>query len=220
VAGVQVRLTTPITSEGYVAGKLWLYATLRRCPWHAQGGCGFSRHGTYERVRPVGTLIARWYCPRARRTVSALPDCLASHYSGTLAELEATVRAVEQAPSRAAAAGHLRTDIQLPGALRYLDRCCRSIHGALATIRGLEPARFTAVAPTLGAFAAALDTDTVLVGLRALAARYLPFLPAPFGFDPFRHSPDVAMSRRQHRAGPDPPTALVETVPTGRSAAS
>ena len=152
--------------------------------------------------------------------MSALPDCLASHYSGTLAELEATVRAVEQAPSRAAALGSLRTDIQLPGALRYLDRRCRSIHGALATIRGLEPARFTAVAPTLDAFAVALDTDAVLVGLRAMVARYLPFLPTPFGFDPLRYSRNISTSRRQHRAGPDPPIALVETVPAGRSAAS
>ena len=85
MAGVQVRLATPTTSEDYVAGKLWRLASLARCPWHPAGGCGFCRHGTYERVRPPGTLIARWYCPKARRTVSALPDCLASHYSGTLA---------------------------------------------------------------------------------------------------------------------------------------
>jgi hypothetical protein len=145
-AGVQVRLATPTTSEQYVADKLWRFATLAQCPWHPTGGCGFCRHGTYERVRPAGTLIARWYCPRARRTVSALPDCLASHYSGTLADLEAMVLAVEQAPSRAAAAGQLRTEIEMPGALRYLDRLSRAVHSALATIRGLEPVRFAAVA--------------------------------------------------------------------------
>jgi len=50
--------------------------TLRGCPWHPQGGCGFSRHGTCPRARPPGALIARWYCPLARRTVSALPHCL------------------------------------------------------------------------------------------------------------------------------------------------
>ena len=202
MAGVQVRLATPTTSEVYVAGKLWRFATLTRCPWHAEGGCGFSRHGTYERVRPVGTLIARWYCPRARRTVSALPDCLASHYSGTLAELEATVLAVEQAPSRAAAAGQLRTEIELPGALRYLDRLCQSIHRTLAAIRGLEPAHFTAVAPTLQAFAAALGSDTVLMCLRGMVARYLPLLPTPFGFDPRRRCRDTAVPRFQHQAGP------------------
>ncbi len=209
-AGVQVRLATPTTSEVYVAEKLWRFATLTACPWHPAGGCGFCRHGTYERVRPPGTLIARWYCPRARRTVSALPDCLPSHYSGTLADLEAMVVAVEQAPSRAAAAGQLRTEIELPGALRYLDRLCRAIHGTLATIRGLEPTHFGALSPTLQAYAAVLGSGSVLMRLRPRLARYLPQLPTPFGFDPRRRGLDAAVRRRQHRMGPDPPSAILE----------
>jgi len=218
VAGVQVRLATPTTSEVYVADKLWRFATLERCPWHPEGGCGFCRHGTYERVRPRGTLIARWYCPRARRTVSALPDCLASHYSGTLADLEAMVVAVEQAPSRIAAAGQVRTEIELPGALRYLDRLCRAIHGALAAICGLEPVRFAAVVPTLQAFGATLGADVgaILIQLRARLARYLAQLPIPFGFDPHRNVPGAAVRRRQHRMGPDPPSAILEASPAGR----
>ena len=216
---VQVRLATPSTSDDYVAGKLWRFATLAQCPWHPAGGCGFCRHGTYERVRPPGTLIARWYCPQARRTVSALPDCLASHYSGTLTDLEAMVLAVEQAPSRASAAGQLRTEIELPGALRYLDRLCRAIHGTLAAIRGLEPVRFADVMPRLQAFATALDTDSVLICLRGLVARYLPQLPTPFGFDPRRPSPGTAVRRCQHPTGPDPPTAVLEASLAGRSAA-
>lgn len=219
MAGVQVRLaTSSITSEVYVARKLWRLATLTRCPWHPAGGCGFSRHGTYERVRPAGTRIARWYCPVARRTVSALPDCLPARYSGTLADLEAMVLAVEQAPSREAAAARLRTEIELPGALRYLDRLCRSIHRALATIRGLEPVRLQAVAPTLQAFAAALGTDSVLMSLRASLARYLPLLPAPFGFDPRRHRRHTGATPPQHETGPDPPTAILEAIPAGRFA--
>jgi len=99
VAGVQVRFATSVTSDDYVANKLWRLATLTACPWHPAGDCGFCRHDTYERVRPPGTLIARWYCPKARRTVSAPPDCLASHYSGTLADLEAMLLTVEQAPA-------------------------------------------------------------------------------------------------------------------------
>ncbi|MGB5540293.1 MAG: hypothetical protein WBO37_09420 [Gammaproteobacteria bacterium] len=213
---MQVRLATPTTSDDYVAGKLWRLATLTHCPWHPAGGCGFCRHGTYERVRPPGALIARWYCRQVRRTVSALPDCLASHYSGTLADLEATVLAVEQAPSRAAAAGQLRTEIELPGALRYLDRLCRAIHGMLAAIRGLLPERFEAVAPTLQAFAAVLGTGSVLIHLRGQLTRYLPQLPIPFGFDPHRRSPGAAIRRRQHPTGPDPPTAILEAAPAGR----
>jgi hypothetical protein len=207
---VQVRLATPTTSEVYVAEKLWRFATLRACPWHPAGGCGLRRHGTYERVRPPGTLIARWYCPLERRTVSALPHCLASHYSGTLADLEAMVLAVEQAPSRAAAAGQLRTEIELPGALRYLDRLCRAVHGALATVRGLAPERFAAVAPTLLGFAAVLPGGSVLIPLRAWVARYLPHLPTPFGFDPHRGVVEGFVPRHQHRRGPDPPVAIVQ----------
>ena len=211
MAGVQVRLATPTTSEVYVAGKLWRLATLAQCPWHPAGGCGFCRHGTYERVRPRGTLIARWYCPLERRTVSALPDCLASHYSGSLANLEAIVLAVEQAPSRPAAAGQLRTEIELPGALRYLDRLCRAVHGALATVRGLEPERFAAVAPTLAGFATVLGAGSVLTSLRTWVARYLPQLPTPFGFDPHRNALDGAVARHPHRMGPDPPVAILDT---------
>jgi hypothetical protein len=149
-----------------------------------------------------------------------LPDCLASHYSGTLTDLEATVLAVEQAPSRAAAAGRLRTEIELPGALRYLDRLRRSVHAALAAARGLEPERFGALVPTLQGFAAVLGAGSVLIRLRALAGRYLAQLPTPFGFDPHRHSPDAAGRRRQHRMGPDPPIAVLEASPAGRSPAA
>jgi hypothetical protein len=204
-------LATPITSAIYVADKLWRLATLSACPWHPGGGCGFCRHGTYERVRPPGTLIARWYCPVARRTISALPDCLASHYSGTLVELEGLVVAVEQAPSRAAAAVRLRTDIELPGALRYLRRLCQAIHQVLAIVRGLLPARFAALPLTLRAFAAALPGDpSVLIALRALASDYLRLLPTPLGFDPARHKVANPVSGVQHRLGPDPPQAILD----------
>ena len=128
---MQLRLATRATSVIDVAEKQWRLATLSQCPWHRDGGCGFCRHGTYPRVRPRCTLIARWYCPKARRTVSALPDCLASHYSGTLANLEALVLACERAPSRAAAAAQLRIEIELPGALRYLGRLNAAVHGVL-----------------------------------------------------------------------------------------
>jgi hypothetical protein len=135
---------------------------------------------------------------------------LASHYSGTLADLEAMVVAVEQAPSRMAAAGQLRTEIELPGALRYLDRLCRAVHGTLAAVRGLEPERFEAVAPTLMGFSALLSAGSVLISLRAWVARYLPQLPTPFGFDPHRRALDGTVERHQHRRGPDPPAAILE----------
>ena len=124
--------------------------------------------------------------------------------------------AVEQAPSRMAAAGQLRTEIELPGALRYLDRLCRAVHGALAAVRGLEPECFEAVAPTLMGFAAVLGAGSVLIPLRTRVARYLPQLPTPFGFDPHRSCLGAAAARRQHPMGPDPPNAIGEASLAGR----
>lgn len=213
VAGtVQMRLATRSTGDDYVTGKLWCLATVNCCPWHPEGGCGFCRHGTYPRVKPVGTRIARWYCPTARRTLSALPDCLASHYSGTLDDVEAHVRAVEQAPSLLAATVHLRTDIELPGALRYLSRLCRAIHSALRIVRGLDPATFLTIEPSVSGFANELSTDSVLICLREQCARHLPQLPTPLGFNPPRTKPTHSTPRVQHQTGRDPPQAIVESA--------
>ena len=212
VAGLQVRLATSSTGEDYVTGRLWERATVRSCPWHPEGRCGLRRHGTYERVTPPGCLVARWYCLLSGRTVSALPDCLAAHRRGTLAELEAHVLAVEQAPSLERAAGGRRTDIELPGALRYLGRLAHDVHGALAVLRGLDPDRFLGCAPTLLAFAVLLGVRprSVLVRLRGDYAAHLPGLAAPLGFDPRRNRRHDPGSAHQHRSGRDPPHALIE----------
>jgi hypothetical protein len=210
MAGVQTRYPTQSTSEEYVTGKLWRHARLACCPWHPQGGCGLRRHGTYPRVSPPGTQIARWYCPRERRTVSALPDCLAAHRTDTLTQCEAMVRALEQARSLAAAAAELRTDIELPGALRYLSRLRTAIHSALRIIRGLEPARFLHAEPTLSHFAAVLDTEQVLMTLREQLCDFLPQLPAPLGFNPRRTPPAQRLKVRQHAMGRAPPCVFVD----------
>ena len=205
-----MRLATRSTGEDYVTGKLWCLATIKCCPWHPKGGCGFCRHGTYTRVTPVGTRIARWYCPTARRTLSALPDCLASHFSGTLDELEAHVRAVEQAPSLLAATEHLRTDIELPGVQRYLSRLCQAVHSALRIVRGLDPVTLLNAEPNLSEFAKVLRTDSVLIALRKQCARHLQQLPTPLGFNSSRNNPVYATGHFQHQTGRDPPHAIVE----------
>ena len=115
---VQLRYHSGLTGEQYVNAEAWCAARLERCPNHPHGGCSFARHGTYSRKTPVGTRIARCYCPESHTTFSLLPDCLAARLSGTLAELEAVVAAVEQTPSLISAADQLRPDeIELPGAL-------------------------------------------------------------------------------------------------------
>lgn len=209
---MQVRLATPSTGEDYVTEKQWLRATLKACPWHPQGGCGFCGHGTYPRVRPWGTLIARWYCPTERRTVSALPDALASHFSGTLSDIEAHVEAVEVAESLASAAMSRRLEIELPGALRYLSRVCRAVHRALNICRGLQPERFAHLPATINGFAHLLGPTNVLMRLRQTVARHLTHLPTPLGFNPSRRNPVAHLGRLQHQTGRDPPCAVLDPV--------
>lgn len=206
-----MRLATSSTSEVYVTGKLWQYATLNACPWHLQGGCGFARHGTYQRVKPANTRVARWYCPTAQRTVSALPNCLASHRSGTLDECEAIVCAVESAISIESACRDLRTEIELPGVLRYVARLLRDIYRALSTIKGLFPLRITCE-PTITDFSVLLDTPTVLMDLRSIVSQYLPQLPTPLGFNPSCDTKQKSQQFFQHRVGRDPPVAFVEAM--------
>lgn len=208
---MQVRLATPTTSEDYVTGKLWQHATLNVCPWHPKGGCGFARHGTYERVKPANTRVARWYCPTAHRTVSALPDCLASHRSGTLDECEAVVRTLESAASVEGACQVLRTDIELPGALRYVTQLVRDIYQALTGIKGLFPLRFTQE-PTLQGFSQVLDSsDSLLMDLRLIASPFLAQLPTPLGFNPPCNNENTPLLPLQHQTGRDPPVAFVKS---------
>jgi hypothetical protein len=202
---VQLRLAYDYTGAEYVSQQAWLSASLPRCPLHPQGGCGFARHGTYARVSPPGTRIARWYCPAGHRTFSLLPDCLAARLSGTLAEVEAVVRAAEVAPSREVLCDALRLDIELPGALRWVRRRVSAVHAALSLLRGLLPEPFGALAPTLAAFGVQLGVGTVLVALRGIAAALLHVVPAPLGFRPRRRANPLPQRSLQHDAGPDPP---------------
>ena len=202
---MQLRFACEHTGEEYVSQQAWQSASLPRCPLHPNGGCGFARHGTYERVSPPGTLIARWYCPEGHRTFSLLPDCLAARLSGTLAELEAVVRAAEQAASLEAACGELRPDIELPGVLRWISRRIHAVHASLNVLRGLLPELSATCIPTLTAFSERLGVAEVLFALRQIAAVFLHRLPAPLGFTP-RRTPGGGRDRaRQHRAGADPP---------------
>jgi len=202
---VQLRFACAHTGEEYVSQQGWLSASLPRCPLHPQGGCSFARHGTYERVSPPGTLIARWYCPEGHRTFSLLPDCLAARLTGTLAEVEALVRIAEQAPSLEAACDALRLDIELPGALRWVGRRVRAVHGVLHVLTGLLPEHFAGCVPTLAAFGERLGVADVLVALRGIAAAFLASLPKPLGFVPRRQPRGARSSGRQHRVGADPP---------------
>ena len=203
---VQLRFQSGHTSDEYVTLQLWRRASLPCCPLHPKGGCGFARHGTYARVEPPGTRIARWYCPQGHCTFSLLPDHLAARFPGTLADIEAVVAAVETSPSQEAAANRLRPDdVNLTSAVRWVRRRLRLVRLVLVTMVSLLPDMFLGTAPTITAFARLFPDASVLVSLRGLAAVHLATLPRPLGFQP----PDAAGGGRkkpvQHNTGPDPP---------------
>ena len=202
---MQLRYRTSLTSTEYVSQQAWQYASLVCCPLHPGGGCSFARHGTYERVEPAGTQIARWYCREGHCTFSLLPDCFAARLSGTLEELEAVVAAAEQASSRESLANRLRLDIELPGALRWLRRRLQAVYAALHLLKGLMPERFASAWPTLEGFRSCLGVDVVLLALREVAAAHLPNLPPPLGFRPPPSRGGEPHEPFQHRVGPDPP---------------
>jgi hypothetical protein len=124
-----------------------------------------------------------------------------------LNEVEAVVRAAEQAPSLEAACQDLRPEIELPGVLRWARRRVQAVQAALQALKGLLPQQFPCPA-TLAAFAACLGVTEVLVALRPIGETFLQNLPSPFGFMPRRTPGDGGGSARQHGVGPDPPGVL------------
>ena len=207
VAGaMQIRLETALTGEEYVRRRAWRYARPPACPWHG-AECKLAWHGTYQRRRPKGARVRRFRCRRSGRTVSLLPDCLAAHLSGTLPEVEATVRAAEQAPTLAAAVEKARpTGGGARAAKDWVRRRLRRVRACLELLRTLEPDRYGPVAPTLEAFGAALGTVAVLVRLRTVEAARLDKLPAPVGFRAARNqAAGAAPAKQPHKTGLDPP---------------
>lgn len=203
---VQLRFKTGLTGAEYVTREAWREARLLRCPLHPRGGCGFARHGTYERKRPAGTLIARWYCPQGHRTFSLLPDHLAARFPGTLSEIEQVVATVEQASSLEAAADALRSDpVTLASALRWVRRRVGPVRALLTVLVGLFPQLLLGCAPRICAFRTRLSCAQVLMLLRELAQVHLQALARPLGFQHPSYAGGEYQSGIQQRMGPDPP---------------
>ena len=81
----------------------------------------------------------------------------------------------EQAPSRSAAGDALRRDaVELPGAMRWVERRVRLVHHVLTIVIGLLPGCLARCVAEMGAVRARLDTDTALVALRTLSSRAPP----------------------------------------------
>ena len=93
---MQMLYVCDCTSGEYVSDKRWLQASPPDCPWcKPKGRCSLVRHGFYARLQPQGTLVRRFRCKASGRTVSMLPDCLASHWPGDLDTMEEAARQAE-----------------------------------------------------------------------------------------------------------------------------
>lgn len=204
---MQLRFATQLTSTEYVTRQGWREATLTRCPLHPRQGCGVSRHGTYVRVEPPGTRVARFYCAVGRTTFSMLPDCLASRLSSSQDEVEQVVVAAEEARSQEAAAAALRPDIGLTGAVRWLRRRRGPVRATVLALVTLvpalhgSPARLVSVRRKLG-------TKRALVAIRAMAEKQLRVLAPPVGLGPRPGAPRRKRRRLQQETGPDPPASV------------
>ena len=192
---MQVRHATQLSAEEYVERQAWRDVEPPECPFHPGGHCQLVGHGTYERQSPPGMRVKRFRCRRSGLTVSALPDCSASHAPGTLEAIERAARAAEEEGATGTGGGESAGSMP------------PRVGAILATVRGLYPDRFVGIEPTFAGFGAALDCTLVLVGLRAAAAAHLRSLPTPVGFN--HRVPNSVRRKRQNRrqqsTGRDPP---------------
>lgn len=166
-------------------------------------------HGTYARKFPDGARVRRFLCPRAGRTVSLLPSCLAAHWSGELVEVERAVREAGRCKSRQAAADRLRQDyVGLVGAVRWLRRRVVAVEAFLTALRTSCPDSCGLLEPTLEAFEARHGGEPLLARLRVLAGPTLASLPAPVGFRrQWNRAGQRAPAHAPHAQGLDPPPA-------------
>lgn len=148
--------------------------------------------------------VARWYCPRAQRTFSLLPDCLAARLVGSLDDVERAVVAAE-IEGVASAARALRVgEVELPGAQRWLARRRRGVGAAVLALVTALPGQLGTV-PEVTALRAVLGTERALVALRGIGCDWLQVLAPPLGLCPRREARTDGERALQQKTGPDPP---------------
>ena len=179
------------TSEEYVTQRLWLKASVPECGYCQPLGldCTPVLHGYYDRVRPQGARVRRYRCPRTGRTISMLPDCLASRSSGDVDTMERIALERERNSSLGQIAGWVaerfyRPQQPIEGPLRWVKRRVLAVSSFLAAMVSLYPETLGRVEPTVTAMREHLGTDRVLVELRCLAGADLAGLSPPLGLCP------------------------------------
>ena len=178
---MQIRYPIDLTVEEYIEQKSWEQAELDHCPFHPDGSCSYTKHGTYPRKFPNHCLVTRYYCPEAHQSISLLPDFFASRLPGTLDEVEHAVNIAEASSSLEMAAFTLRPEISLPSGLRWLRRRLKYVHEILTILTGLL---VTECSPELNSFRKVYKTRSIMTGLRDIAGEYLHVLPPIIGFGP------------------------------------
>ncbi len=126
-------------------------------------------------------------------------------WSGSLDEVEQVALAAESKGVEAAAQD-LRTEIDLPGVMRWVRRRRDAVRAALLALITALPGRLGTVA-RVQAVRTVLETDRALVALREIGAVHLHALTYPLGFcrhGRLRTERDLVT---QHETGPDPPGA-------------
>ncbi len=149
--------------------------------------------------------IARWYCRDAQMTFSALPDCMAARVAGSLDEVEEVALAAESKGVESAAQD-LRTEIDLPGAMRCIRRRRDAVRAALLALITAMPGRMGTI-PSIQAVRTMIESERALVSLREIGADHLHALSYPLGFcRPHQRGSERDLVT-QHETGPDPPGA-------------
>lgn len=137
-------------------------------------------------------------------TFSLLPDCLSSRLGGSLDETEQAVVASESLGVERAAQALRVDEVELPGALRWLQRRRRGVRAAVLALVTALPGRL-GTAAEVRAVRCVLGTDRALVRLREIGADHLHALPHPVGFRPPFARGVEGEPPLQHETGPDPP---------------
>ena len=191
---MQMLYVCDCTSGEYVSDKRWLQASPPDCPWcKPKGRCSLVRHGFYARLQPQGTLVRRFRCKASGRTVSMLPDCLASHWPGDLDTMEEAARQAEGKSKYKAAQEREWAGMAHPpdqpgppdtGLYRWLSRRVLAVVLFLELVRSLYPDRFGALQPTVSGFRRHLGRQRVLVALRGVAGDQLRQIRTPIGLRP------------------------------------
>jgi hypothetical protein len=133
-----------------------------------------------------------------------LPGCPSHVQPAAGLHVVATRGTVEESPSVEAAAGKLRPDIDLPGAVRWVRRRLQGIRTSLLILLTVLPGRLGTSAQ-IRDVRKVLQTERCLVSLREVGSVQLSSLPRPLGFRPWRERTIEGERPLQHKTGPDPP---------------